>query len=194
MLQNLQIPHLISEGYTNLRCVWTLGCPSELQFSSKYADDASKTTQIAYPRAFRELFPNATLPHIIGVPCCAQFALTRNTIRARPRRDYQRFRQWLLDTELEDYISGRVFEYSWHIIFGKPPVHCPNAQECYCKTFGLCALKCTDAGKCGNRWPFPPSSTLPKGWPVVGWSGERRDDDVLEALRAVTMARGKPTA
>jgi len=25
-----------------------------------------------------------------------------------------RWRQWLMDTELDDSISGRVMEYSWH--------------------------------------------------------------------------------
>jgi hypothetical protein len=49
---------------------------------------------------------------------------------------------------MEDYMSGRVLEYTWHILFGKQAVNCPSAEDCYCKTFGKCGLKCTE-GDCG---------------------------------------------
>jgi hypothetical protein len=48
-------------------------------------------------------------------------------------------------------------------------------------------LKCTEEGKCGERWPFPPYSTLPGGWPGVGWNGEIRDEEKLEELRRTAM-------
>ncbi|TVY48838.1 hypothetical protein LCER1_G009231 [Lachnellula cervina] len=183
VLRNLQLPYLISQQYTNLRCVWTLGCPAELEFNKSPENvDASKTTEIAYPEAFRELFPGQSVPPTVGVACCAQFAVTREKIRERPVDHYKRYRQWLLDTPLDDYVSGRILEYSWHIIFGKPPIHCPNTKECYCKVFGQCDLEC-EGGECGNHWPFPPFSTLPYGWPTVGWDGETRSDEVLAGLR-----------
>ncbi|KAH8679831.1 hypothetical protein BGZ60DRAFT_400758 [Tricladium varicosporioides] len=189
MLKNLQLPYLLSQGYANLRCVWTLGCPSEMNLEETNVDK-SKTTWLAYPRAFKELFPNETLPKVVGVACCAQFSLTRSKIRERPIEDYKRYRQWLLDTPLEDHISGRVLEYSWHFIFGKEYVHCPNAKDCYCNIFGFCNLECGEKGKCGERWPFPPSSSLPDGWPGVGWKGEVRDQTVLASLRGVAVLAG----
>jgi hypothetical protein len=153
--------------------------------------DSSKTTEVAYPQAFKELFPGKSVPSVVGVPCCAQFAVTREAIRSRPLKDYKRYRQWLLETSLDSHISGRVLEYSWHMIFGKSPVHCPNAQECYCKTFGLCDLECEE-GKCGDRWPVPPFATLPHGWPMVGWDGESRDEDFLANMRNVAASAKSP--
>ncbi len=95
-----------------------------------------------------------------------------------------------MNTHLEDHVSGRVLEYSWHIIFGRPPVHCPNAKVCYCKIYGLCNLECNEDGKCGERWPFPPFSTLPNGWPGIGWDGEVRNEEKLEELRKSAMKNG----
>ena len=174
MLSNLQIPYLKSEGYTNIRCVWTLGCPAELKEVDKPKSSEgisneilAKSTEYHYGAAFRELFPGAEVPPTVGVACCAQFAVTRDKIHERPIDDYIRFRKWLLDTPLQDSVSGRILEYMWHIIFGKEGVHCPNAQDCYCNVFGLCNMECTEE-KCGDRWPYPPYSSLPKGWPNIG--------------------------
>lgn len=158
-----------------------------MTFTDLSSIDPAKTTEIAYPQAFSELFPTIPLPSTIGVACCAQFALTREKIRERRLSDYQRYRKWITETTLDDHVSGRVFEYSWHIIFGKGPVHCPNAGVCYCKTFGLCELECTEEGKCGERWPFPPFATLPSGWPSVGWDGQVRDEQKLHELRRTSM-------
>lgn len=183
MIRNLQLPYIISQGYINLRCVWTLGCPAELQFNR---DSTDRPTEAAYPKAFQELFPGQPVPGTVGVACCAQFALTQEKVHERPLKDYQHYRKWLMETDLEDATSGRVMEYSWHMIFGRPAVHCPNASECYCLTFGLCNLTCT-ADKCGERWPFPPYATLPPGWPQVGWNGEHRSQELLAALQNNSM-------
>ena len=55
------------------------------------------------------------------------------------RRFYEGLRDWILETELDRYRSGRVFEYMWPLIFGEPAVtepleecdllHCTNAQS-----------------------------------------------------------------
>lgn len=54
------------------------------------------------------------------------------------------------------------------VIFGMPAVHCPDAESCYCNTFGMCNLTCTE-DVCEGRYTVPPSLTLPEGWPEVGW-------------------------
>jgi len=190
MLKSIQLPYLMTEGYTNLRCVWTLGCPSEIsQEKAAKEPDSTKNTQAAYGPAFLELFPNTTVPPVVGVACCAQFSLTRSKIESIPLTEYQRYRQWLLDTTLDDAISGRILEYAWHIIFGKPAVHCPTASDCYCNVFGLCDLECNDEGRCGERWAFPPYATLPQGWPVKGWDGEIRSQEFLDGMRNVAMKK-----
>lgn len=118
MLQNLQLPYLVAQGYLNLRCVWILGCPSEIRPQSAKkllpgADERAKT-EVAYGDAFTELFPRMPLPEVVAASCCAQFALTAEKVRERPRADYVRYRKWLLDTTLPDSVSGRIFEYMWH--------------------------------------------------------------------------------
>ena len=77
--------------------------------------------------------------------CCAQFVVTGETVRGRSREEYVRFRQYLIDTELDDYFSGRVFERSWHVVFGKRPVDCEVEKECRCQVY-------TGPLGCGHGW------------------------------------------
>jgi hypothetical protein len=60
------------------------------------------------------------------------------------------------------------------VIFGKEAVFCPSAAECYCNLWGLCDLSCKE-NECDGRYVLPPYSTLPEGWPKVGWAGEERN-------------------
>ncbi|KAH8658088.1 hypothetical protein BX600DRAFT_63172 [Xylariales sp. PMI_506] len=146
-LRDFQFDHLQQRGYVNLRCVWVIGCPAEIRpyedEAAERAADAELTTKEIYKQAFEELLPGHPIPEVVAVSCCSQFGVTRDAIQTRPREDYIHFRQWLLDTSLMDDLSGRVFEFSWHIIFGKDAVHCPSAQECYCKVFGRCSMACS---------------------------------------------------
>lgn len=120
LLQNIRFDYVKEQGYANLRCVWILGCPDEIK---PIAD--AKTTQPGegitakriYKKAFEELFPGQDVPEKVGVPCCSQFALSKEIILKRPKDDYIRFREWLLNTDLNDALSGRVFEHSWHSMF-----------------------------------------------------------------------------
>ncbi|KAJ5146541.1 Lipase class 3 [Penicillium bovifimosum] len=173
-LRNFQIPYLQEQGYVNLRCVWTLGCPTEIRpLTDTHRNDVHAGEY--FKNGFMELFPGTPIPEEVGVSCCAQFAVSRDKVLERPLSDYERFRTWLLNTPLQDDLSGRIMEYSWHMIFGKEPVHCPNAAECYCKVFGLCDLNCPWEGGCDDRYALPPFSSLPKGWPNVGWKGQAQD-------------------
>ncbi|KAK7921374.1 hypothetical protein PG985_009396 [Apiospora marii] len=193
-LKSLRLDHVRQAGYVNLRCVWTIGCPDEIRphldaeeaasqllEAETTADGQAKerppvTTKAIYKRAFEELLPGAPVPDVVAVSCCSQFAVTREAVRRRPRADYARFRDWLLETPLTDDLSGRVMEFAWHIIFGKESVHCPSARACYCDLWGLCdeGLSCTD-GACEGRYTLPKIATLPDQWPVLGWEGEDRN-------------------
>jgi hypothetical protein len=190
-LQNFQIPYLQEQGYVNLRCVWTLGCPAEIRpLTDTHRNDVHAGEY--FKNGFMELFPGTPVPEEVGVSCCAQFGVSRAKVLERPREDYERYREWLSTTPLQDDLSGRIMEYSWHsmrllslpryrmltstlVIFGKNPVHCPNAAECYCKVFGLCDLSCPWEGGCDDRYALPPYSSLPKGWPHIGWKGQAQD-------------------
>ncbi|EAT82159.1 hypothetical protein HBH56_106600 [Parastagonospora nodorum] len=176
MLRRFQLPYLEKQGYVNIRCAWSLGCPAEIKpFEEEGEHREAVHAGGDYKQAFEHLFPGTKVPETVGVSCCAQFAATREKIRERKKSEYVKYRQWIMDTDLKDSISGRVMEYSWHMIFGKPPVHCPSEKECYCKTFGLCNLTCNGDRDCQGRYTLPPFSSLPDGWPYVGWNREDRE-------------------
>lgn len=190
MLRRLQTRYLQEKGYVNLRCSWILGCPAEIRpHTDSHREDVHAGEY--FKTGFMQLFPDAEVPEEVGTSCCAQFGVTRWKIQQRPRSDYIRFRRWLAETDLPDELSGRIMEYSWHsksapeiswlvgadclVIFGKPPVHCPKAEDCYCKVFGLCDLTCLNQWSCEGRYVLPPYSNLPEGWPFVGWNGQKQN-------------------
>ena len=142
-VRSLQLPYILENGYANLRCKPDPGC---LNNPGKTGASVSVTPQI-----WNEMFTNtSTTPRTLAarvdeneqsslarsptasamvqvvpeirVACCAQFGLSRKAILGRPKDDYVRFRQWLLDTELPNSDSGCVFEYLWHIIFGQKAI------------------------------------------------------------------------
>lgn len=179
LLQHLSLAHVAKVGYTSLRCTWTPGCPVGLRPDIKVFDGIFGI-QSEYAKTFALLFPERDLPDEIGSPCCAQFGVSRKKVRERPVRDYERVRQWIWDTDLAAGRSGRVLEYLWHILFGQEAVACPDAGECFCKTYGLCNVTCDSRQDCRNRyWPPRWDQALPEmwpkegqgenGWPVDGW-------------------------
>eukprot|EP01027_Heterolobosea_sp_BB2_P025900 GEZU01039767.1.p1 GENE.GEZU01039767.1~~GEZU01039767.1.p1 ORF type:complete len:386 (+),score=99.50 GEZU01039767.1:43-1158(+) len=68
-----------------------------------------------------ELFEDqlGPFPPYFELNCCAQFAVTRERIRARPKAFYQRLYNWLMNTTMENYWNSRVFEHTWPMIFGE---------------------------------------------------------------------------
>lgn len=78
------------------------------------------------------------MPRVLAQPCCSQFAVTATRIRAVPREKYRHFRNWILETALTDYMSGRIFEYFWQWIFNGTAVFCPDPRVCYCEGYGIC--------------------------------------------------------
>lgn len=119
-LRTLNIEFVQKNGYANLRCVMSPGCPAEVQPFRNGDDD--RTTEHAYAEAWKHIFGNNDVPEVIATPCCAQFAVSRKQVLERPREFYINAREWLLETKLDDATSGRVFEYMWHIVFGRDPV------------------------------------------------------------------------
>ena len=76
-----------------------------------------------WPVLFSELAP--TMPKVFLSWCCAQFVVTRAAVRARPRAFYQNLYDWVNEAHpllgnVTSYISSRVLEQTWHMIFGMP--------------------------------------------------------------------------
>lgn len=137
MIRALSNAHVIREGYVNMRCHWSPGCPEWLRPISG-EDTLAKQEETVLERCWKELFPFDPLPSFLAQPCCAQFALSRARVLSIPRSRYVFYRDWILRTPLSDYVSGRIWEYSWQYLFTKDSAHCPAEHVCYCDGFGVC--------------------------------------------------------
>ncbi|KAI9673172.1 MAG: hypothetical protein M1817_003034 [Caeruleum heppii] len=135
MLKSLQLDKIKERGYANLRCAHTLGCPAEIRplpVNASEPRDKSDTSdrgkaEMVFAQAFKELFPDGVagvkegeVPEAVGVGCCAQFAVSGEMVRRNGREMYERWRRWILETDLSDAVGGRVLEYSWHSMFSSP--------------------------------------------------------------------------
>ncbi|KAJ5182592.1 hypothetical protein N7492_000208 [Penicillium capsulatum] len=146
VMRALQLDFVQRNGYVNLRCNWNPGCKEAHRFNRHVTEqvwwdvfEGTSTpplnTSAPWPPSGTKYFRK---PEQIGAACCAQFAVSREQVRRRPREDYIKFRQWLMDSKLSDASSGRVMEFLWHIIFGKSGVYCPDEELCYCQVYGKC--------------------------------------------------------
>lgn len=116
-IQDLNTAFVRETGYVNLRCTWPIGCPVELEptrYLREKPKDDMHPTAVEYPDQFLELFPGVEMPEVIGIPCCSQFALSREKVHEKEQEEYVRLRKWLMETKLDSSISGRILEYSWY--------------------------------------------------------------------------------
>ncbi|KAI4119538.1 MAG: hypothetical protein LQ345_000600 [Seirophora villosa] len=137
MIRALNNAHVVREGYVNMRCHWSPGCPEWLRTNTGQ-DTLGKQEESVLERCWQELFPFDPLPSFLAQPCCAQFALSKARVLSLPRSRYIFYRDWILKTPLSDYISGRIWEYSWQYLFTKDSARCPAEHVCYCDGFGVC--------------------------------------------------------
>lgn len=161
LIHSLNRNQLARAGYVSLRCDWYPSCPAELRPKDHDAvvwgnEGLHEDTEKAVSQSWRQLFPNEDLPETIAAPCCAQFAVTRQAILRRSKADFERMRQWLIETLMMDELSGRVFEKLWAYIFTGEAVNCPPPQMCACKYFGRCEPQV---------WERPPPGIELPDWP-----------------------------
>jgi hypothetical protein len=137
MLRALSSRKVIRDGYFNLRCHLSPGCSDQVhQLSEEAAIENPKLA--AFTTAWRELFPTEAMPAMLRAPCCSQFAVSRERIRELPLKQYEFFRDWVLETKIEDSQLGRIWEYLWQYVWTGQSEVCPKAHHCYCDGFGLC--------------------------------------------------------
>lgn len=144
MLRLLRTETVLKQGYVNLRCVDVLpGCPDEVQ-PWRDPPDIEKTAEHVFPYYYASMF-NVSLSQVraqasvVAQACCAQFAVSKQQLLARPKEQYEHFLTFLENSVQdghEDETAGRVMEYMWHIIFGRDHVFCPPAVDCYCDVYG----------------------------------------------------------
>jgi len=136
MVTRLSRPRVWREGFVNMRCNWSPGCPDWVH-PGNTKEDSGKEEEHVIAKSWSELFPLDEVPSVLSQPCCAQFALSRDRIQARPHAQYVWYRDWLLNTKLPDRVSGRVWEYIWLVFTGQNVV-CPQEFLCLCDQYGLC--------------------------------------------------------
>ena len=162
MISRLSAERVQREGYMNMRCMslfslsvsgeridgwapkltsttghWEPGCPAWMH-PGTIEEDINKQEETLLAGVWSELFPLDPIPSVLAQPCCAQFAISRDRIRSLPLSRYIFYRDWLLETDLSDYLSGRVWEYIWQFVFTGENVLCVNEHACYCDGFGVC--------------------------------------------------------
>jgi hypothetical protein len=137
MITRLSRPRVWREGYVNMRCSHYPGCPDWIHPGTT-AKDQYKPEEVLIAKSWSELFPLDEVPSILAQPCCAQFALSRERIQAKPYTQYVWYRDWLLNTQLPDFFSGRMFEYMWQFIFTGGNIYCPKEHVCFCDQYGFC--------------------------------------------------------
>ncbi|KAK4448208.1 hypothetical protein QBC34DRAFT_466062 [Podospora aff. communis PSN243] len=137
-LARMNITRVRERGYVSLRCGWEPGCPAHLKGREGRGEmDWGKPEEGVVGDAWGELF-GGEVPEVLSQPCCAQFAVTKERVWERGLEFYTGVRDWVLRTELEDEISGRVMEYLYQDIWTGDAVHCPDEHECYCQGYGIC--------------------------------------------------------
>lgn len=137
MVSRLSRPHVWREGYVNMRCSWYPGCPA-WHHPGVTEVDQSKMEEVLLAKSWSELFPLDEVPSVLAQPCCAQFALSRERIQAKPLAQYIWYRDWILNTHMHDQLSGRIFEYIWQFIFTGSNKFCPKEHVCFCDQYGFC--------------------------------------------------------
>ncbi|KAK7545269.1 hypothetical protein IWX49DRAFT_433048 [Phyllosticta citricarpa] len=140
-IKRMSLDRVSRFGYMNSRCHIEPGCPDWIHLDRPYVDvqNIKKFGELAFTtQVWRQLWPGHKPPTALSQPCCAQFAVSKERILENPREVYIHLRKWLMETELADYNSGRVFEYLWQYIFMRESQYCPEEHSCYCDGYGIC--------------------------------------------------------
>lgn len=139
MITRLSSEWVTRVGYMPARCPLTHGCPNWIHLDkTEEANQDRPEAAVFTTDLWGQLFPGETVPATLSEPDGAQFAVSRNTIRAAPKARFEHLRNWLINTNLHDYFSGRVFEYTWQYIFTGKAEFCPSENSCYCGGYGVC--------------------------------------------------------
>ena len=139
MVRRLSSEKVTRDGYVNMRCQLDPGCPDHIHPTTNSDDELQIPEAAVMGKAWLELFPKTTSPpKVLSQPCCAQFAVSKERILSHPYTRYVFFRNWLVQTPLEDQLSGRVWEYVWQSIFAGVDEFCPVESVCYCDGYGIC--------------------------------------------------------
>lgn len=146
-LRALNLTALSYDHYINLRCARDPGCTADTGIDLVDVDPHdSRIHALMLPKFWNTMFGNESMwdmgppPTNVSVPCCAQFAVTREAIRSRPLAFWRAYRR-PIERDLDEYkptwgpntnsyLVGICYEKLWHMVFGKESVYCPAEDYC----------------------------------------------------------------
>jgi hypothetical protein len=140
-LPKLQVPFVQQSGFVNLHCPSSMSPAScnDKVLRPYHPSHEFRTLEADIPEVYKYLFSNTTdAPQHIAAVLGAEFAVSKAQVQTRSVDDYLRYWTWLNKTKMDDDSSGLLFEYLWHIVFGKEAVYCPEPVECECEVYGSC--------------------------------------------------------
>ena len=74
-----------------------------------------------YAEYVEEYIPLSKVPNtddlIYGHRGAAQFLVHRDLIHGLPKEFYERLYNWIITTDLQNYVSGRLLEWTWHVFW-----------------------------------------------------------------------------
>lgn len=140
-LSRLQIPFVHSSGYANLHCPTSKSlttCNDKVLNVAK-ASYEFRVLEAKIRDIWTKLFDKeVAVPERLASVLGAEFVVSREQVRKRSVDEYLRYWTWLQKTIMDDDSSGLVFEYLWHVVFGKDAVFCPDLAKCECDLYGSC--------------------------------------------------------
>ncbi|GES58219.1 hypothetical protein CDV56_108639 [Aspergillus terreus] len=131
-------------GYHNMRCDWSTSmclpaAPAQGSLENNFQAvlepwSARIASDKALPRALATIFGGDEEHEVakmgrtdtLRAQCCAQFVVSRESVRRHAREEYVALRQWLLDGReavgrdrmlRDDRVAGRILSYMWHVLF-----------------------------------------------------------------------------
>jgi len=206
-LSRLDLEEVRKRGYLNLRTSWENACPVWINTSIQLGDeryDENLREEEPYIRgAIENIFPEKRVPSGLASPCCSQFAVTKERIRRIPKERYKKAIDWLMNTELESKVSGRVWEHLWHWLFLEKDIDCPSEWRALCVWYHICfddeqdfmAFQEMEIKKY-EMWQLQGAmlrnGLQPESSGVVSLTkGTEKIEAVLEPWRLVAIERGK---
>ena len=117
LLRRLNPAWVVRQGYVNLRCTWSPGCPAWLRIRVRWWRIKRSKRRLCWPEPGRDC-SNDAIPEVLAQPCCAQFAVSRDRIHAIPREPALSLpRLDAPDRAQRLHLSGRISECLWHVVF-----------------------------------------------------------------------------
>lgn len=133
-LNLLHPSYVIREGYVSTRCstssTHTCSDLETIKLSSTIISlkrlSRSETRAARIPSMLVHFLGKEEAKRIMGdgmgrilkAPCCAMFAVSREAVHRRDIEIWRGLREWLIETSLDSWAAGRIFEWTWHVWFG----------------------------------------------------------------------------